>query len=359
MSAKPSLSKYQVVRDQISSAIHLGEWERGAQLPSEHEFAARYGVSYMTARRAVEELLEAGLIERHGRNRTMVRDFEAPKTSRGLLNLIWTPVGNETLRTLLRLCQKEARARDFETRLICWSNGSKRAALSAIADGNPTLVGLGYDDLHGALLTAMQKAATHLVLLGNRLNAEAIPAVKADDAQGMNLAIAHLRALGHRKIGLISNRKQDPIDQLRRTVWEECLKPITSPTERKHWLLHAPVPIGEPLTQITYNCVRAFLESGRADVTALLCVGEQSALGALAACHDSGWAVPEKVSLITFGNSPNLSFLRPSSTVVDVDLERHARLACEMLASGPIEPGRFEMVQPHIVSGQSVAKPPT
>ena len=356
-SPKPG-HKYQVVRDQIAQVILSGEWARGSQMPSEHSLAARYGVSYMTIRRAVEELIERDLLEREGRNRTVVRYFREPKDAHGTLNLIWAPFGNETLRALYQLCHKEALARGYAPRLICWSSGSKRAALSAAADEHPTLVGLGYDELQGALLTAMKKGASRLVVLGNSLEGEGISSVKADDVQVVRLAVARLRALGHRNIGLISHRAPDPIDRVRREVWQECLAPDTTPEERERWLLHAPVPIGDPLTHATYSCVRDFLQSGRADVTALLCAGEQSALGALTACQDCGWNVPEKISILTFGNSPILPFLRPALSRIDVDLERHIALAYEMLDAAPLMPARLELVQPRFIEAQSTATAP-
>ena len=227
-SERPDAPKYQVVRDQIAAAIRAGQWPHGAQLPSELELAKLYGVSYMTARRAVGELLENDLVERRGQNRTFVREAGETKLAHTTVNLIWTPSGNETLLALLQLCQREARARGLEPRLICWSNGSKRAALRAIADGFPTLIGLGFVDLQGPLLAAITKAAATCVVIGNRLDDAGIASVLADDAQGVRLAIARLRELGHDKIGLISNHQSDPIDAVRRQTWRECCADATS-----------------------------------------------------------------------------------------------------------------------------------
>ena len=349
--------KYQIVRDQISAAIRAGEWARGAQLPSEIELAARFGVSYMTARRAVEELIENDLIERRGRNRTFVRHFGAPNLAGGTLNLIWPPLGNESVRKLLQLCQSEARARGFEPRLICWSSGAKRAALSALAEEYPTLIALGYKELHGPIVTAMQKNASRLVLLGNRLEEHNISSVMADDARGVRLAIARLRALGHRNIGLLSNHAADPIDALRRATWDAEMAPQTSPAQRKRWLLQAHAQPDQEVAEATYAGVRAWLETGRADVTALLCTREHAALAALAACQDSGWPVPEKISILTFGNSPILPFVRPSLAAVDADLERHAQLAFELLHQTAGAP-RVELVEPRIIEGQSLDAAP-
>ncbi len=353
--AQPGAPKYQIVRDQIAAAIRAGEWPRGAQLPSELELARLYGVSYMTARRAVGELLENDLVERRGQNRTFVREEGETKLASTTVNLIWTPSGNETLLALLRLCQNEARARGLEPRLICWSNGSKRAALRAIADGFPTLIGLEFKDLHGSLLAALTKAAATCVVIGNSLDEVGIASVKADDAQGVRLAVARLRELGHRKIGLISNREADPIDAVRRQTWRECCADAT-PTQLDARLIYAPSTKDQSAVQATYDQLRARLDVGDADLTALLCPNDQIAISALAACGDSGWTVPEKMSLLTFSSRPILAFLRPSLARVDADLERHVQLAFDVLQQRPHQ-RLLQLVEPHLINEQSLAAP--
>src|SRR5678816_1596504 len=58
------LSKYARVRDALAEAIRNGEYSVGQKLPGERTLAVQYGISYMTARRAVGELVERGLLNR-------------------------------------------------------------------------------------------------------------------------------------------------------------------------------------------------------------------------------------------------------------------------------------------------------
>lgn len=59
---------YLALRDQIYSGV-LGH---GAQVPTEHELTAHFGVSRITARRALKELAENDLVERRRRTGTRV-----------------------------------------------------------------------------------------------------------------------------------------------------------------------------------------------------------------------------------------------------------------------------------------------
>ena len=51
-----------LVADDIAAKIASGELAPGARLPAEVDMAAEYGVARMTARRAVRELRERGLV---------------------------------------------------------------------------------------------------------------------------------------------------------------------------------------------------------------------------------------------------------------------------------------------------------
>ncbi len=53
---------YMLVADDIAARIDCGDLPPGARLPSEADLAAEFGVAKMTARRAVRELRERGLI---------------------------------------------------------------------------------------------------------------------------------------------------------------------------------------------------------------------------------------------------------------------------------------------------------
>ncbi|WP_432143083.1 GntR family transcriptional regulator [Streptomyces sp. bgisy084] len=72
---------YMQVADQLAQAIKEGEYEAGSQLPSETELMKAYGISRPTARSAVSELRNMGLVEsRHGRG-TFVRPKTAPTSA--------------------------------------------------------------------------------------------------------------------------------------------------------------------------------------------------------------------------------------------------------------------------------------
>ncbi|MFF7839889.1 winged helix-turn-helix domain-containing protein [Streptomyces ossamyceticus] len=53
---------YMQVADHIAARIASGDLRPGARLPGERDLGTEYGVAYLTARRAIRELRERGLV---------------------------------------------------------------------------------------------------------------------------------------------------------------------------------------------------------------------------------------------------------------------------------------------------------
>jgi GntR family histidine utilization transcriptional repressor len=56
--------RYRLIRDELLEDIESGRLRAGERVPSENELVARFGVSRMTARRALQELADAGFLLR-------------------------------------------------------------------------------------------------------------------------------------------------------------------------------------------------------------------------------------------------------------------------------------------------------
>ena len=70
---EPGRSRYSVLAEALRTHVLRGEWPPGMAIPAEQTLAAEHGVALGTMRRALELLVDEGLIERiHGRG-TFVR----------------------------------------------------------------------------------------------------------------------------------------------------------------------------------------------------------------------------------------------------------------------------------------------
>ncbi|ALM51847.1 GntR family transcriptional regulator [Halomonas huangheensis] len=107
---------YRQLANQLELAIRSGEWSAGEALPSERSLAEALSISRITARNAIDQLAESGLIRRDRGSGTFIRpsvnqsltrlvSFSEMLTRRGftprsewLLRGLDTPTGEESLR---------------------------------------------------------------------------------------------------------------------------------------------------------------------------------------------------------------------------------------------------------------------
>ena len=69
--------RYQQIKDAICDAIRDRTYKAGGQIPPEQELARQFGVSRMTANRAIRELVDAGVLVRHQGMGTFVASVRA------------------------------------------------------------------------------------------------------------------------------------------------------------------------------------------------------------------------------------------------------------------------------------------
>lgn len=80
--------KYEQLKQNICDRIEDGTWTAGSRILSEREMAQKYDVSRITARKAVEELVSEGYLERiPGKRGTFVRDADFEESKSDLIGV--------------------------------------------------------------------------------------------------------------------------------------------------------------------------------------------------------------------------------------------------------------------------------
>ncbi|MGH3386108.1 MAG: LacI family DNA-binding transcriptional regulator [Nocardioidaceae bacterium] len=139
------------------------------------------------------------------------------------------------------------------------------------------------------------------------------PWVDVDGAVGTGLAVDHLVALGHRRIGLVGWPEDSDVGQDRRRGWlDACVRHgIADPDLRAH---------------CTDRTDEAMLAAGRLldgsdPPTALVCVSDTLAMGVLGALAERGLRAGRDVAVTGFDDSPAAAVVPPGLTSVRQPLE--------------------------------------
>lgn len=346
-------TKYKVVRDAIIHNIRKGTYTHSQKLPSERKLAKQYGVSHMTARQAVTDLVESEMLDRRSRDGIYLAPNATQRVQTKTLHLICTTYESPVIRSFLRAGQIQAKECGLNCHIIRVHSDHSRAAIKAIRSGQPCIIIFSLDyQMQSPFVQAMQDEKSNVVFVGANLSMLGIRSVLCDDAMAMRMMVEKLKANGHKRVALIAHDVDSQIDQMRIATWRSCFADEAQKDLEKR-LLVVPVPEFESSSTYVYKAVLNYLNSGEADVTAFIGVLDESTVGAMAACRCAGKKIPEDISFINFYDTPSLEFSHPGVTCVDPGISSHVEAALKMLNDSV--PGELQLIEPRVVERDSIA----
>lgn len=207
------------------------------------------------------------------------------------------------------------------------------------------------------------------VLVGGYSDKVRAPFVSPDDRAAMRLAVTHLAALGHRRIGLALGPErfvpvQRKIEGFLRAMREQ-LGPAEADARNGTGGTAQPEPPEEFVQHSLFT-----LEGGQAAASALLdrgctavvCASDMMALGAVRAVRQRGLEVPHDVSVIGFDDSPLIAFTDPPLTTIRQPVpamgQAAVRALLEEIGGTPAPHSEFVFL-PELVVRSSTASVPS
>ena len=168
-----------------------------------------------------------------------------------------------------------------------------------------------------------------VVVTGRQLRSKGLFSLQIDDRQGAMLAVRHLLELGHRRIAFITGSEDHPDAIERLGGYKKALEEADVGFDPRL------VAVGDWHEE---GGLRATLEllDARTNFTALFCVNDQTAYGALLALYKKGLSVPGDVSVVGFDDLPSSLYRVPPLTSVRQSIgilgEQSAQAILDMLA---------------------------
>jgi LacI family transcriptional regulator len=148
-----------------------------------------------------------------------------------------------------------------------------------------------------------------------------LPTVSFDNYRGGLIAMEHLIALGHRKIGLICGRTElNDRARERRRAYEDSI--IACGLKVDEMLIYE----ADFELDCGRDAMRDLLRLPERP-TAVFCANDVQAIGALHECEEHGVRVPADMSLVGFDDLPIVKYVRPQLTTIRVPAQRMGELA--------------------------------
>jgi LacI family transcriptional regulator len=359
-SSQAFVPQYVRIRDEIGRRIDSGELKEGDRIPSLREMCEEFMVSSITARRALLDLLNEGIVERRGG----LGAFVTGVRRRARIAVVIIGYGEGSWRQ---------NSGSFGQLVggIASSTWEHDALLSVLPINDPVTAPQALRQLlhdhpvDGMLLrvagdvdwrvvdiSAEESIAT--VLIKRTPPASGVPAVLPDARHAGELAVDHLVGLGHRRIGLIAltastdtyrDHKAGFIAALERhgiRTGRELVSEVPSLFgEHRHIGAERLLSIAEPPTAIVTNA--DFL-----------------ALGAYEAATARGLSIPADLSVVGFDDMEFAQHLNPSLTTVRLsyyDLGHAAAATLFRVLDGEEVP-TVQLLPVDLVIRDSTAPPP-
>jgi alanine racemase len=181
------------------------------------------------------------------------------------------------------------------------------------------------------------------------------PFISVDEHAASELAVSHLAALGHQRIGLISGPERFLPVQRKVAGYRAAMARLTDLASDEV----------DSLISLSLFGVEGGAAAARRlfdrDVTAIVCGSDLMALGAIREARSRGLRVPEDVSVVGFDDSPLIAFTDPPLTTVRQPVSAMAVAAVKALIdeiNGHGAPHSEYLFRPElIVRGSTAAAP--
>ncbi|MCL2867135.1 MAG: GntR family transcriptional regulator [Clostridia bacterium] len=380
---KPS-PLYQVMIDDILTQIDEGEFSFNQPICTENKLMEKHGVSRITARRAMTELENRGILYRkrgvgsfvsrdvYQRKQPPIHTVNSASSSTSKLFAFIFPFSlhHSGLKAAFQAANTALLRAGYAASIYITedeANTRGRTFLNQLIRSD--IAGVAYypktADIHLNLLNHLIFQGKSVVLIDLPSPSRYISSVSSDNYGGSVQLMEYLLALGHRRIAYVAGLSPDA----RRTLGDRLDGYVLSlhragltvdadliVTALTEDFRRAPGADGSP-TQV-HATARALLAQG---VTAILCEHDQLAYELTVACREMRVRVPEQLSICGFDNSEWAGMLPGGITTVQQNMEQVGQHTASLLLEGlhaPLSQARQIVVPTHLVTGATTCAIP-
>jgi LacI family transcriptional regulator len=329
--------------------VEMLEKDGADRVVSTRELAERLGVSEMTIRRDLHELVQDGLIQRvHGGARLHRRPARSP-VQRGEVGILLVsrrdkytdPFFNEVLQGAERKLQESGyRTAYIFSYVDVHTREQARDLLHNYSADGIILIGT-----HPAESVEYLKENTKVLVSTTSSLGPEHDAILMDERTGIRSLVDHLATLGRQRLGFITGYYDS-----RERGFTEGIQANNLPDGRELRVALAEGSFEDWTPELGHDSA-AILMNQKNPPDALVCASDRLAIGAMQWLHQNGFQVPEDVAVTGFDNITGSEFTIPPLTTVHVHKRLIGALAAERVVRRIENPDEIPL---HIVTPTSV-----
>ena len=313
--------KYIEVANQIRVAIQTKRYT--GKLPGERALAESHNVSYMTVRKAVDLLVEEGLLVREAQKGTFIQT--TPKKNRHRLigffldRNIKNGISSSYYSLIFKSLVKEAGERGCE--IIFFNDEDPNSFIRTLKrlDG---VIATCREDTDKIILSMAEKLP--VVTIDNNSANKTIPSVTLENFDALVSSVNLLAELGHTRIGFMRGLADSDVGRDRHAGYVHGI-------QRNHLKLEEGLIYnGDFSFESGRLGIKNFLDKGTLP-TALICANDEMALGAIKELKKHNLRVPDDVSITGFDDIDVAGQVTPALTTLKAPTKDIAANALSLL----------------------------
>lgn len=371
---------YRQIADQLIERIEQNVLRPGDQIPTEQELSVAFGVSRITAVRAVKELETRGLVSRTKGRGSFVRSHGSWVEDSGQRKFpivsLMLPFHEMLALGVLLGVEQVVRERGFHTSLrnsTASVDHEREILTSDPINGVAGMIVYPCSSVRNVgALSSLVVRRFPLVLIDRRVRGIETPFVSVDNEQGAYLAVKHLLDLGHRRVAFYADDAVS-IDseadrfrgycrallEYRVAIRDDLIFDRFADTGGGSLGGVLPEPFSLVPSETTRRIVDTIL-SLKEPPTAIVAVNDAAAVGVIRSALDRGVSVPGDLSVVGFDNLAFTEHVEVPITTIEQPFRRIGERAARMLLrriDHPSEPFESEILEPKLIVRASTGPP--
>ena len=292
-----------VIKRRISEGDYLLD-----SIPGERKIAEETGVSYMTARRAVQELLDEGVLIRQPSGSLDVHPSFSKRTKPAEVVLLCPAYPSGYLTQLRMLAADFAAKRGVGLRPAQFVHWDEKTVVEAVEQAKGTFIIPYGPEVPGRLIEPFKE--NKVVILDGDFTDDGLPSIRLFSDRCIERVLDHLYQLGHRHIDCINTQNRNPEVDRRIDIWERWLL-----RRKLQGRLHDdPAPVFTDPTIAAYRLMTRIVDDKQSKATAFIGTTCPAAIGAIRACWERDIRVGRDLSICSVNIEPPAEFFCPSIT---------------------------------------------
>jgi len=275
------MAKYSRVAAMVTQQLERGDYRlRG--FPSINQLAKEMKINPRTISKAVDELVEQGLLRRDATGRVDVCEGYQEKTMH--VAVLHPAFSSPQFELALQQIRRATRQRGWQVKPIVYTHWFEPVISEAINGFDGTFFIPPSEDFPRDVLAMMKAAPNPLAVLDQNLSEHGIPSLQFFTPAAVGALLDVLKKDGHRHVMCLTVQPNDQVIRGRVEHWQLWLRM----NRMKGRLIDRHIkPYDNPLAA-AYDAMGELLDEGEMPETAILCTTGATAVGAMRAMIERG-----------------------------------------------------------------------